>query len=282
MRAKAYAKVNLALAVYPRSADGYHPLAGIFQSVSLADMVVVRPASDDSVTVRGGEAPADQTNLAWRAIEVTRRTARVTQPMSLDIHKRIPSGAGLGGGSADAAATLGLLAGRFGLDGETTSELAESLGADVPFSLVGGTKLVEGRGERLKDHEPLSDFALGIVVPPFSLSTPAVFGEWDRLDGPVGDAMDDLDLPPSLRGGLPIRNDLFPAAVSLDARVGEWRDEIAARWSTGVAMTGSGSALFAFFSTIDEARSAVLSIDVPTRATEAVSPVALGWERMNG
>jgi 4-diphosphocytidyl-2-C-methyl-D-erythritol kinase len=281
MKAEAYAKVNLALAVYPRSADGYHPLSGVFQSVSLADEVVVQPASEDSVTVRGGEAPEDETNLAWRAIEVARRTARVTQPMSLEIHKRIPPGAGLGGGSADAAATLGLLAERFGLEHETTVELAESLGADVPFSLVGGTKLVEGRGERLKDHAALSDFALGIVVPPFALSTSAVFDEWDRLDGPTGDAMDDLSLPPSLRGGLPIRNDLFPAAVSLDPRIGEWRDEIATRWGTGVAMTGSGSALFAFFSTIDEALSAVASIDVPTRATEAVEPVAIGWERID-
>jgi 4-diphosphocytidyl-2-C-methyl-D-erythritol kinase len=281
MRAKAYAKVNLALGVFPRSADGYHPLRGVFQSVSLADEVGVRPASHDSVTVRRGEAPEDDTNLAWRAIEVARRTARVTQPMSLDLYKRIPSGSGLGGGSADAAAALALMADRFGLEREATVELAESMGADVPFSLDGGTKIVEGRGERLKDHPPLGEFALGIVVPPFSLSTPSVFREWDRLDGPTGDAMDDLFLPPSLRGGLPIRNDLFPAAVSLDARVGEWRDEIATRWSTAVAMTGSGSALFAFFSTIDEALSAVASIDMPTRATEAVEPVAFGWERID-
>ncbi len=281
MRADAYAKVNLALAVYPRSADGYHPLRGIFQSVSLADDVAVQPDTDDSVTVRGGDAPQDETNLAWRAVEIARQTARVTQPMSLEIHKRIPTGAGLGGGSADAAATLGLLADRFGLDGETTAELGESLGADVPFSLVGGTKLVEGRGERLNDFMPLGDFALGIVVPPFSLSTPAVFDEWDRLDGPRGEVMNDEDLPPSLRGGVPIRNDLFPAAVSLDARVGEWRDEIETRWNTGVAMTGSGSALFGFFSTLDEALSAVSSIDVPTRATEAVEPVAFGWVRVD-
>ena len=93
--------------------------------------------------------------------------------------------------------------------------------------------------------------------------------------------MDDLSLPPSLRGGLPIRNDLFPAAVSLDPRVGEWRDEIATRWNTGVAMTGSGSALFAFFSTIDEARGAVANIDAPTRAIEAVEPVSLGWDRID-
>jgi 4-diphosphocytidyl-2-C-methyl-D-erythritol kinase len=281
VRAQAFAKLNLTLEVFPRSADGYHPLRGVFQSVSLFDEVSVEPASDDSVDVDGGEAPEDETNLAWMALDAVRRHARVVSPLALSIRKRIPSGAGLGGGSADAAATLGLMADRFGLDGDVTTELAEALGSDVPFSLVGGTKLVEGRGQRLRPFEQLGDFALGIVVPPFSLSTPAVFSEWDRLDCPSGHDMDGRYLPPLLRDGPPIRNDLFPAAVSLDPRVGEWRDEISRIWGTGVAMTGSGTALFAFFTTLDEALSAVETIDIPTRATEAVEPVPVGWRRID-
>ena len=279
MRAKAFAKVNLTLAVFPRSADGFHPLRGIFQSVSLADDVDIEPATQDSVTVVGGDAPQDESNLAWKAVDAVRRSARVPSPVALTIHKRIPSGAGLGGGSADAAAAVGLMAERLGLDDEVSEEIAESLGADVPFSFVGGTKLVEGHGQRLGPFEALKDFALGVVVPPFTLSTLAVFREWDRLECPTGEVLDDRCLPPSLRGGMPIRNDLFPAAVSLDSRVGEWRDEVADKWGMGVAMTGSGSALFAFFSTIDEARSAIDSIDVPTRAAEAVVPVDVGWRR---
>lgn len=281
MKAKAYAKVNLALAVFPRSADGYHPLRGIFQSVSLADDVTVGPASDDSISVGSAEAPGDETNLAWQAIEAARRAARVASPTALTIHKRIPSGAGLGGGSADAAAALGLMAERYGIDRDIVTDLAGGLGADVPFSLVGGTRLVEGRGERLSDLPPLEGFALGIIVPPFSLSTPDVFAEWDRLDGPTGEAIEDRHLPPALRGGLPLRNDLLPAAMSLDPRIGDWRSDIAQRWSTSVAMTGSGAALFAFFSTIDEARSAVESFDAPTRAAEAVTLVGCGWERID-
>jgi len=282
VKAAAFAKVNLALAVYPRSADGYHPVRGIFQSVSFADHVSIEPASEDSIAIEGGEAPGDESNLAWKAIDAVRRSVRNPSPVALAINKRIPMGAGLGGGSADAAAALGLMAARLGLGEEEVAELAVSLGADVPFSLIGGTKLVEGRGERLSPCEPLGDFALGIVVPPFALSTPAVFGEWDRLECPVGDVMDDRHLPPTLRGGHPIRNDLLPAAISLDSRVGEWRDEIAAKWGTGVAMTGSGSALFAFFSTLDEAHSAVEGIDIPTRAAEAVEQVDVGWRQING
>jgi len=262
VKAAAFAKVNLALAVYPRSADGYHPVRGIFQSVSFADHVSIEPASEDSIAIEGGEAPGDESNLAWKAIDAVRRSVRNPSPVALAINKRIPMGAGLGE--------------------EEVAELAVSLGADVPFSLIGGTKLVEGRGERLSPCEPLGDFALGIVVPPFALSTPAVFGEWDRLECPVGDVMDDRHLPPTLRGGHPIRNDLLPAAISLDSRVGEWRDEIAAKWGTGVAMTGSGSALFAFFSTLDEAHSAVEGIDIATRAAEAVEPVDVGWRQING
>lgn len=279
MRAQAFAKVNLALAVFPRSADGFHPLRGIFQSVSLADDIEIEPASEDSVTVVGGDAPKDETNLAWRALDAVRRSARVPSSVALTIHKRIPSGSGLGGGSADAAAAIGLMSERLGLDDEACEEIAESLGADVPFSLIGGTKLVEGHGQRLGPLEALGDFALGIVVPPFALSTQDVFREWDRLECPTDDVMDDRWLPPSLRDSMPIRNDLFPAAVSLDPRVGEWRDEVATKWGTGVAMTGSGSALFAFFSTMDEARSAIASVDVPTRAAEAVVPVDVGWQR---
>jgi 4-diphosphocytidyl-2-C-methyl-D-erythritol kinase len=281
VKALAFAKVNLALAVYPRSADGFHPLRGIFQSVSLKDDVSIEPASEDSIAIEGGDAPGDESNLAWKAIDAVRRSARVPSPVALGINKRIPMGAGLGGGSADAAAALGLMAGRYGLDNDGTAELAESLGADVPFSLIGGTKLVEGRGERLSPYDPLGDFALGIVVPPFALSTPAVFQEWDRIECPVGDVMEDRYLPPALRGGLPIRNDLLPAAISLDPRIGEWRAEIALKWGTGLAMTGSGTALFAFFATLEEAQSAVDGIDIPTRATEAVEPVAVGWRQID-
>jgi len=278
MQAQAFAKVNLALIVYPRSADGFHPLSGIFQSISLSDTVTISDARKDSVSVSNDEAPADMSNLAFKALDSARRAARVTLPMSIEITKRIPSGAGLGGGSADAAATLGLVAKRFRLDDDTISDIATSLGSDVPFAYVGGSCRVEGRGERIRPIEPLVDFALAVVVPPFTLGTPEVFRRWDELDGPVGQAMSDSALPPVLRGGEAVRNDLYPAAASLDERIAQWRDELENRWGTEVAMTGSGSALFAFFSSMDEAGHAAASVDLPNRAAEAVSLVPTGWK----
>ena len=280
MRAKAFAKVNLALAVYPPSADGYHPLSGIFQSVSMFDTVSVEGASEDRITVSSNEAPADESNLAFKAVDAVRRSVRVSTPVAVHVTKRIPAGAGLGGGSADAAAALGLMAARYAIDDETAADIAEALGADVPFSYVGGSRRVEGRGERLTTIEPIDGFALAIVVPPFSLSTPEVFRKWDALDGPTGDVMPDSALPPRLRGDQPIRNDLYPAAVGVDPRVAEWKEELSRLWGTHVAMTGSGSALFAYFTTLDEASDAVHAVDVPVRAAEAVVPVGHGWERM--
>ena len=137
MRGTAYAKVNLALAVYPAAADGFHPLRGIFQSVSLSDTVSIEPASTDAIEVSNDEAPSDETNLAWRAFDSARRAARMPAEARVRIDKRIPAGAGLGGGSADAACVIGLMSDRYGLDEETAVDIAASIGSDVPFALSG-------------------------------------------------------------------------------------------------------------------------------------------------
>ena len=281
MRAAAFAKINLALAVFPRMADGLHPIRGVFQSVSLADTVHLTAAPEDTITVSNDEAPADPDNLAWQALELVRRATQTAQPTAIHLDKRIPAGAGLGGGSADAAAVLGLAGAMHRLDADRLEGLAEGLGSDVPFALRGGTCQVEGTGERLTDLEPLRGFAMALVVPPISLATPAVYRTWDDLDGPTAPVVPDADLPPGLRGRFAVRNDLFPAANHLDPRVGEWRDELEGRWSTSVLMTGSGSALFAFFPSEDEAASAAADIDLPTRLATSVVPVDRGWELLD-
>lgn len=281
MRGRAYAKVNLALAVYPAAADGFHPLRGLFQSISLSDTISIEPASSDEIVVSNDEAPSDPSNLAWIALEAVRRASQIPTPARLSIDKRIPSGSGLGGGSADAACVIGLMRGRHGIDEETAMDIAAAIGSDVPFALTGGTAIVEGRGERMDVQRPLTGFSLCVVVPPFALGTPAVFREWERLDGPSGPVVPEADLPPELRGGIPIRNDLYPAALSLDPRIGDWRDALEGRWGTSVAMTGSGSALFAFFGSLDEAIDAAGAVDLPVRAAEAVSPVDHGWEALD-
>ena len=149
MKGRAYAKVNLALAVYPGAADGFHPLRGLFQSISLSDTITIEPASADGVVVSNDEAPSDATNLAWMALDTMRRASRMPGTVRLSIDKRIPAGAGLGGGSADAACVIGLISDRYGLDEEMVLDIAASIGSDVPFSLAWGTAIVEGRGDRI-------------------------------------------------------------------------------------------------------------------------------------
>ena len=279
LAAHARAKVNLGLIVKSRTADGFHPIVSLAQSISWCDRLDLRAAETDDFTAEGME-PSDS-NLAWRAVEAARRRAGVSRPVSLHLAKQIPVAAGLGGGSADAAAGLALAASLFGLKGDLTDTAAE-LGSDVPFCLSGGLALLEGRGERITSQPARGGYALALVVPPLELSTPAVYGKWDALDEPVGPTIADHDLPPTLRDLSPLRNDLQPGADALAPLVAEWRDELSRRWGRGVVMTGSGPTLFGFFLDEDEAVAALADRPDGARAVRAALPVSQGWERVAG
>jgi len=278
MRARAYAKINLGLRIKQLRADGFHALRGVFQTIDWFDEITVADADEDAIDVPDGGAPADHTNLAWRAVAAAREVGRNACPTRVVVTKRIPSPAGLGGGSADAAAALNLAARRFTVSFDDVRRLAVDLGSDVPFAVVGGTAIVTGRGEFVSPQPDASGFVFAVVVPPIALDTAAVYRSWDAMDGPEGPAMPTSALPPSLRGYAPLANDLYPAAVAVDARIDEWRSELAARWGVPVAMTGSGAALFAYFPTRDEAEAAVREAPTGVRAARAAEPIPLGWE----
>ena len=116
-----------------------------------------------------------------------------------------------------------------------------------------------------------------MAVPPFELSTAAVFSEWDRLGGPTGRQIPSHRLPPALRDEAPLVNDLYGAAVSLAPDLDGWKSELEQRWATPVAMSGSGSTLFAMFVDRDEAVSALDAVPSGARATHAAMPVPIGW-----
>jgi 4-diphosphocytidyl-2-C-methyl-D-erythritol kinase len=283
MRARAYAKVNIGLRVGSRRPDGYHPLQGLFQSIGWFDLVHLDGADEDiAEAAGGGELMEGRANLAWRAAVAVRDRAGTDRRMRLALAKDIPAAAGLGGGSADAAATLGL-AGRFFSVAEGELEkLAPGLGSDVPFCLRGGLALVEGRGEVLHPRTFASGYALGIVVPPIELATPAVYARWDSLGEPRGEEIPAAALPPALRGEAPPGNDLYPAAVAIGPTLDDWRAELAARWGRPVLMSGSGPSLYAFFLDRSEAEEAVASSPAGARDARAVAPVARGWEIIDG
>ena len=282
INATAFAKVNIGLRVGGRRADGFHPIHGIFQSIGWFDQLAIGTSDEDRVESAHGELISGERNLAWRGLLAAREASGAMDRLSLVLDKQIPIAAGLGGGSADAAAALGVGARIFGVDTATTLRLAAELGSDVPFCLRGGTAIVSGRGEVIDALDPLSDFVLAMVVPPIELSTPTVFAEWDRMGGPTGPSTPERELPPSLRSHGPVANDLQPAATALAPEVAEWQDQLRHMWGRPVLLSGSGPSLFAFFVDVDEAASALSGVPRGARDVRAVTPVRHGWVWNNG
>jgi 4-diphosphocytidyl-2-C-methyl-D-erythritol kinase len=222
------AKLNLQLAVGPPRDDGYHDLVTVFHAVSLYDQVRVEPAGRDGVTVTGEGAdrvPADQDNLALRAVTALRAAVRDHGPVQVTIAKKIPVAAGLAGGSADAAAALVACNELWaaGLSQQRLGEIAATVGSDVAFALLGGTAVGRGRGEQLTPAlVPATQYHWVLAFADGQLATPAVYAALDRMrDGPVGRPDLDAALMAALRSGDAARvgerlsNDLQPAAVSL-------------------------------------------------------------------
>jgi len=215
---EAPAKLTLSLRVTGTRPDGYHLIESEMVSLDLADRLDLSPG-DGLVVVGpvGASVPAGPDNLVNRALHVAGRRAATR------LHKRIPAGAGLGGGSADAAAVLrwaGLL----------DVNVAVRLGADVPFCLLGGRARVTGIGEVVSPL-PFADLdgqPYTLLTPPIQISTAAVYQEWDRLGGPVGE-----------RG-----NDLEPAALAVEPELAAWRDRLGDGTGQTPRLAGSGGTWF--------------------------------------
>jgi 4-diphosphocytidyl-2-C-methyl-D-erythritol kinase len=278
MRYVAPAKINVNLLVSSRSESGLHPLRSVVQTIDLLDVLEIDTEDDDRLAV-GGDVlvPEDSDNLVWKAVEALRSSVSVP-PLGIDLDKKIPVAAGLGGGSSDAAAALVACCEIAGQPRGLARQVAPLVGADVSFPLVGGTATMSGFGEIIESLAPLDGFAVALVVPDLYLSTPDVYKAWDDLGEPVGFEVPDRLLPPRMRNSFPVRNDLYRAAVEVEPDLGDFVADTSARWDSVVIMTGSGSACFGFFANVEEATEAALSID-GTRAAFGVNLRASGIER---
>jgi 4-diphosphocytidyl-2-C-methyl-D-erythritol kinase len=264
LRERAYAKLNLVLHVGPPREDGLHPICSLMASVDLADELTATPRESGTDTVRCPGVPDE--NLAARALAAFRsRAGRDLPPLAVEIDKRIPVAAGLGGGSADAAAVLRIANELAGgpLSDEELLRLAADLGSDVPSQLEPRHALVQGVGERI---EPLELPVLGAVLVPDrdGLSTAAVYAELDRIGG----ARDQLD-PEPLRGlasaapaelAAGLENDLQQAALSLRPDLLAKLDSLRAAGALGAAVSGSGPTCFGLFADRRAAEEAAASI----------------------
>lgn len=278
IRGTAYAKINLGLRVGGLREDGFHPVSGIFQSIDLSDSLTLDSGEADSIlTSAGGPVPERLDNLAFRAAAAVRNHAGAAHPLAMTLDKGIPTAAGLGGGSADAAAALAMAGAYFSTERAALEAMAARLGSDVPFCFRGGTARVGGRGEMVSPIEDLGGFALGLVVPPFEIATPDVFATWDQLDDSPGLRIGAGDLPPALRAEDHLTNDLYPATVVVAPELDEWRLELENRWSRPLMLSGSGPALFAFFLDREEAADAIGVAPVGARLAEATDLSRVGW-----
>lgn len=261
MKARMYApaKLNLVLDVVGKRADGYHDLRTVMQTVDWGDAVTVEltDGNDIALTCDGG-IPADEHNTAYRAVELFREYTGLSFGCEVEVHKAIPSQAGMAGGSADAAAVLRALNRLHGgrLSAEQMRQLAERIGADVPFCLQGGIALATGTGSVLQPLPPLPPCWFAVVKPEGGVSTPEAYRLLDEAPQPVHPDVDafccalhrqDWD------GMVPHMQNSFEAALALPhtANITAQLREAGAK---AALMTGSGSAVFGLF--LDEVAAA--------------------------
>jgi 4-diphosphocytidyl-2-C-methyl-D-erythritol kinase len=271
MRVRAPAKINLYLRIVGRRPDGYHLLDSLMAPVSLYDEIRIEVERREGkaggaehelvVTCDDPTIPTDETNLAYKAAALLCEEAGVQATVVLDLHKRIPAGAGLGGGSSDAAAVLkgmnALLS--LGFTEARLGALAARLGADVPFFIPCRPARVEGIGEVLTTVPPLPSRWLVIVVQPFGVSTQWAYRRFDELPRP------EISPPPrvlSIDGRWPpaelLVNDLERAVLPAYPVIERIKDHLLHAGAQGALMSGSGSSVFGVFQNRAEAERAAI------------------------
>ena len=250
----AFAKINLTLDVLGKRPDGYHDIKSIMQTISLRDDVALEIGTGKpwSVTCDREGFPADEENLAWKAAKLFFDTIkRDADGLSIHITMRIPAQAGLGGGSADAAAVLRALNKHYGnpLSILALAELGSLVGSDVPFCVVGGTAMVEGRGERLRKVADMPECVFVVVKPEFSVSTPELYRKLDETAiarRPEHNALESALLAGDLGQVADKIGNVFDPVVTAEHLELNYIKSICNSYgSLGQQMTGSGSAVFA-------------------------------------
>ena len=259
---KAPAKINLTLRVLGRRADGYHELESLVAFADVADTLTLEPDNTDTLEIAGpfaADSGAISDNLVLKALAAARSCIGAVKAGRFSLEKNIPVAAGLGGGSADAAATLRLIAGanEIALDDARIMSAAQAVGADVPVCVASRPRIMRGVGELLSDPLDLPLLAGVLVNPRVPLSTRDVFGKFVRAQG--GTDLEDLThVLGSLIDFLKLHdNDLTPAARACSPVVGEVLQALETLPGARlVRMSGSGPTCFALFSTPGEATTA--------------------------
>ncbi len=258
----AFAKLNLTLDVLGKREDGYHDLKSVMQAISIRDDVEIDVGTGKpwSLECSMEGIPTDRSNLAWKAAEVYCDAMKKNPDgLAIRITKRIPSGAGLGGGSADAAAVLRALNRHYGdpLSILALAELGAQVGSDVPFCVLCGTAMVEGRGERLRKLPDMPECVFVVCKPEFSISTAELYKKLDSVAiarRPDQQAMETALLAGDLTRVADLLCNVFDPVVTAEHLELNYIKSICNSYGAlGMQMTGSGSAIYAIMPSFEYA-----------------------------
>lgn len=277
MQELAYAKLNLALDVLGKREDGYHEMKMVMQSISLSDRLTLLPGEQSGIWVRSNLSflPTGEKNLAAMAAHrFYQALGREPEDLEIRLDKQIPVCAGMAGGSSDAAAVLRALNRREGepFSREQLAGIGERVGSDVPYCVLGGTALAEGRGEVLTPLPPLPACWVVVCKPEFSVSTPELFARIDhcritcRPDtaGLIA-ALEAGDLPGVARRMYNVFEDVLPERQR--ARVTAIRQALIEYGALGAAMSGTGPTVFGLFRDREQAQAAAQRLRQDHRET---------------
>ena len=257
---RASAKVNLALEVLGKRGDGYHEIATVLQAVDLFDRLTVEAADTLSLRSDDPELPTDEGNLVMRAARLLQKTAGLDRGARIELQKRIPVAAGLGGGSSDAAATLWGLNRLWGLRWPRArlQELAVELGMDVPFFLGTGRAVARGRGERLQTLPGGGGYALVLVNPREPLSTKEVYGRvpagWHAEPTGTERVIEALRRRNAVTLAAALTNNLERVVEPVLPVIARMKAALLAAGALGAIMSGSGPTVFGLARSLDHAR----------------------------
>ena len=258
----AFAKLNLTLDVLGKREDGYHNIKSIMQTISIRDDVEIDVGTGEPWTLECSQEgiPTDERNLAWKAAKVyCDGLKKDPNGLTIRITKRIPSGAGMGGGSADAAAVLRALNRHYGspLSILALAELAAQVGSDVPFCVLCGTAMCEGRGELLRKLPDMPDCVFVVCKPEFSVSTPELYKKIDQVAIPKRPdhmAMESALLAGDVAKVADLIYNVFDPVVTADHLEINYIKSICNSYGAlGMQMTGSGSAVYAIMPSFEYA-----------------------------
>ncbi len=269
----AFAKINWTLRVFGKRADGYHEIQTALQTVSLHDTITLERTDEPAIHFWCDDwsIPSDENNLVWRAVAALRERYSINKGLKVRLEKQIPTEAGLGGGSSDAAATLIGLAELWDVDisADALIEIAQTLGADVPFFFHGGTARATGRGDEIQALTDAPEQHLLIIKPTANVSTASAYA---ALNAP---ALTSSDSKPILFRSQPsdasvsfdlnaLQNDFEAVICQLEPEIGRVKNALLKAGARAAMLSGSGSAVFGIFENQDAQERAIPAIELET------------------